>query len=289
MEAGVMETMTVGDLMVHVWRGTEPDAPVVIAAHGITANGLSWARVAEGLDGRVTLIAPDLRGRGGSREAPGPYGIVRHADDLAAVLDDLGVPEAVFAGHSMGGFVAAVAAVRHPWRATRAVLVDGGLGFQVPADADVDAVLTAVIGPAMKRLTMEFPTRDDYRAYWQAHPAFAGQWGPWVDDYIQHDLVGTGPYRSSCVLDAVRADGADQIRDPETLGAIHALRVPAVFLHAERGFTDDPNPLYPQSALAGLPIPEILVPDTNHYSILIGDKGAATVADYLTRAAGVGR
>src|SRR6266487_5585921 len=112
MEAGMRESIRVGDLLVHVWRGTEPDAPVAIAAHGITANGLSWARVADLLDGRVTLIAPDLRGRAGSRDAPGPYGIARHADDLAAILEELGVPEAVYVGHSMGGWIAAVAAVR---------------------------------------------------------------------------------------------------------------------------------------------------------------------------------
>ena len=119
-----VESTHVGDLLVHVWRAAAPDAPVAIAAHGITANGLSWGRVAELLDGRVTLLAPDLRGRAGSRAAPGPYGIARHADDLAAILEELGVPEAVLVGHSMGGYVAAMTAVRHPWRATGVVLVD---------------------------------------------------------------------------------------------------------------------------------------------------------------------
>lgn len=282
-----METMQAGGLEVHVWRAAEPDAPVAVAAHGITANGLSWARVAEMLDGRVTLIAPDLRGRAGSRDLPEPYGIARHADDIAAVLEDLGVPEAVFAGHSMGGFVAAVAAVRHPWRTRGVVLVDGGLGFAAPAGTDIDAVLTAVIGPAMTRLTMEFESREAYRDYWRAHPAFTGEWAPWIDAYIQHDLVGDGPYRSSCVLAAVRRDGADQLVDAETIGAVHALPVPGVLLHAERGFLDEPKPLYAPELLAGLEIPTVLVPDTNHYSVLAADKGAAMVAEHIARAAGV--
>ena len=53
----------------------------------------------------VRLIAPDLRGRGRSNTLPGPFGMTRHADDMAAVLDFLGVPRAVVVGHSMGGFV----------------------------------------------------------------------------------------------------------------------------------------------------------------------------------------
>jgi hypothetical protein len=134
---------------------------------------------------------------------------------------------------------------------------------------------------------MTFPTRQAYREFWQAHPAFRGQWEPWVDAYIQHDLVGDGPFTSSCRIEAVRRDGADQLVDAETLGAIHNLPVPGVFLHAERGFLDDPKPLYAPSVLSGLAIPTVLVPDTNHYSVLVTDKGATMVADHIARAAGV--
>src|SRR6266536_3191393 len=288
MEAGMRESIRVGDLLVHVWRGTEPDAPVAIAAHGITANGLSWARVADLLDGRVTLIAPDLRGRAGSRDAPGPYGIARHADDLAAILEELGVPEAVYVGHSMGGWIAAVAAVRHPWHAREVVLVDGGLAFPAPPGTDIDAVLTAVVGPAMDRLGMEFASREDYRRFWQRHPALAGEWTPWVDAYLQHDLIGDGPYRSSCVLEAVREDGAQQLVDEEIIGAMHALPVPGVLLYAERGLLNEPQGLYDEQRVAGLEIPTIMVPGTNHYSILVGDKGPTVVAEHIVRAAGQG-
>jgi pimeloyl-ACP methyl ester carboxylesterase len=270
---------------------------VVVAAHGITANGLSWAQVARSLDGRVTLVAPDLRGRAGSRDAPGPYGIARHADDLIAVLDGLGldglgldgldVRRAVLTGHSMGAFVAAVAAVRHPDRVDGVVLVDGGLAFPVPDGTDLDAVLAAVLGPAVARLGMTFPDRDAYRQFWQAHPAFAGDWTPEVEAYIQHDLIGSGPFRSSCVAEAVRTDGGQVLVDAETLAAIHSLTVPGVLLYAERGLLDEPQALYDAQRVAGLEMPAVAVADTNHYSILIADKGAAVVADHILRAAGV--
>ncbi|MGC9667844.1 alpha/beta fold hydrolase [Planosporangium sp. 12N6] len=292
-----MTSNRIGDLLVHVWPAEAADAPVVVAAHGITANGLSWGRVARQLAGRVTLVAPDLRGRAGSSGAPGPYGITRHADDLVAVLDGLsldavGAGRAVLVGHSMGAFVAAVAATRHPGRVSGVVLVDGGLTFPVPAGTDIDAVLAAVLGPAVARLDMTFPDRDAYRRFWQEHPAFAGDWTPEVEAYIQHDLVqvdpaGDGPYRSSCVVDAIRTDGAQVLVDSETLAAIHELPVPGVLLYAERGMLDDPNPLYTAQRVAGLEVPAVAVPDTNHYSILIGEKGAAVVAEQILRAAGM--
>jgi pimeloyl-ACP methyl ester carboxylesterase len=276
------ESIAVGDLTVRVWRAAEPDAPVAIAAHGITANGLSWARVAQLLDRRVTLIAPDLRGRAGSRQAPGPYGIARHADDLAAVLGELGIPEAVLVGHSMGGYIAAVAAVRHPWRATAVVLVDGGLSHPPPPGTDLDATLAALLGPALARLEMTFPDREAYRDFWRSHPAFA-DWTPIADAYVQADLIGTGPYRSSCVPDAVRTDGRQFLADPEVLAAIHALPVPGMFLYAERNLMNELPGIYGEQSLAGLEIPVQLVPDTNHYSILLSDKGAQAVADQILR------
>jgi pimeloyl-ACP methyl ester carboxylesterase len=290
----VRKSERIGDLLVHVWPGAAADAPVVVAAHGITANGLAWGRVADLLDGRVTLVAPDLRGRAGSRDAPGPYGIGRHADDLiavldglssGAVLDGLSANRAILLGHSMGAFVAAVAAVRHAGRVTGVVLVDGGLTFPTPPGTDLDAVLAAFLGPAVARLDMTFPSRDAYREFWQAHPAFAGGWTPWAEEYIQHDLIDADPFRSSCVAEAVRTDGGQVLVDAETLAAIHALPVPGVLLYAERGLMDEPQPLYDDQRLAGLEVPTVLVPDTNHYSILLADHGAAAIADHVLRAA----
>ncbi|WP_425470408.1 alpha/beta fold hydrolase [Streptomyces diacarni] len=77
----------------------------------------------------ASLYAPDLRGRAASADLPGPYGLAAHVADVLALLDHLGQRRAVLIGHSMGGFVAALAAARHPSRVAGTVLVDGGLPF----------------------------------------------------------------------------------------------------------------------------------------------------------------
>jgi alpha-beta hydrolase superfamily lysophospholipase len=82
-----------GDLRVGRWTASDPAAPVVVAAHGVTANHRTWALVAEQAD--FTLVAPDLRGRGRSGALEGSAGMARHADDLLAVLDHLAVDTAV--------------------------------------------------------------------------------------------------------------------------------------------------------------------------------------------------
>jgi pimeloyl-ACP methyl ester carboxylesterase len=277
-----------GVLRVCRWPG---DGPVVVAAHGITANALSWAEVARALDGAVTLVAPDLRGRAGSRQVTEPYGLPVHADDLVAVLDHLGVGAALVAGHSMGAFAAAVAAVRHPQRVASVLLVDGGVSLPTPPGADIDAILQAVIGPAMQRLQMTFPTRDAYLDFFRHHPALAEDWTGAVEAYVLRDLVGTAPeLRSSCSLAAVRADAADTLLNGQTTRAVHELACPARLLLAERGIMNEPQGLYDEARLdaAGLDRGRIAVErvdDVNHYTILVGAKGAALVADHIRRLA----
>ncbi len=64
----------------------------------------------------------------------GRTGSVRTPTTWCGVLDHLGLDRAVVVGHSMGAFVTALLAARHPDRVERAVLVDGGFAFPPPPD-----------------------------------------------------------------------------------------------------------------------------------------------------------
>ncbi|MGW2087967.1 alpha/beta hydrolase [Streptomyces sp. NPDC001880] len=280
-----------GELAVLRWPAREPGAPVVVALHGITANALSWGPVARLLDGRVTLVAPDLRGRAGSSALPGPYGIAAHADDVAAVAAALGSGRVVLAGHSMGAFVAALAAVRHPERFGPLLLVDGGIGFPAPTHLSPDELMTAVIGPAMDRLSMTFADRAAYRSFWQAHPAFQDSWSDEVDAYIQRDLTGDEPaMRSTCRIEAVRTDGIG-LFDEEVLTAVRKLPVPATLLWAQRGLMDEEQGLYDEARLAAADLGDtrvtpVEVRDVNHYTVLTGDAGGKEIARRLVDLSG---
>jgi pimeloyl-ACP methyl ester carboxylesterase len=269
-----------GTLAAYRWPG---QGPLVVAAHGITSNHRSWGVVAEALQGEVTLVAPDLRGRGRSNELPGPYGIGRLAEDVALVIDHLGEDGAVVAGHSMGGFVAAVLAGRHPDKVRELVLVDGGLPFELPPGVEPDDAIAATLGPAMQRLDMTFEDRGAYRAFWQQHPAFAHIWSNEIDAHTQHDLIGEEPeMRSSCSKEAVTEAGREFFADDEVRTAIERVEAPLTFLWAPYGMVGDPPGLYREERVDG--VENQLVPDTNHYSILLGEAGASRVAAAIRKA-----
>jgi pimeloyl-ACP methyl ester carboxylesterase len=275
-----------GTLHAGMWRGAD-DAPTVLAAHGITANHVSYTAIARHLAGDVMVVAPDLRGRGGSNAITGPFGITVHADDLVRVLDHLGIDRAVVVGHSMGAWVAATTATRHPDRVSAVVLVDGGYPLApagtgaAPANVSIDDVLAAILGPALARLSMTFPDRDAYHAFWRQHPAVGGD--DWNDDivaYVDHDLVGEPPnLRSSVNGAAIRADATEQLTVPEVGDAAAHLTCPTFRLFAARGLLDG-DPLYPDA-----PGDEV-VAGTNHYTIVFDGPrgGAGVVADAIRKA-----
>lgn len=262
-----------GELTVAVW-GRLGDGPPVLAIHGITASSRAWIEVANRL--RVPVLAPDLRGRGGSGRVPGPYGMAAHAADCFAVLDTLGVERAAVVGHSMGGFVASVLAHRHPERVTRLVLVDGGAPLPPPTGGP-----ETVIGPAARRLRMRFASPRAYRDYWREHPSFA-RWTPAVEAYVDYDLEGTGDELRSRVSEAAMiADFTDLHTGAASREAFAALPDGVPFVRAERGMFDEPDPLYPDlEVLSRLKV--TTVPGSNHYSILFGDAGVSAVVAELT-------
>ncbi len=207
--------------------------------------------------GAVRVLAPDLRGRASSVGAPGSFGLGAHVEDLLLVAAAVST-RPVLVGHSMGAFIAALAGARHPGRFRGLVLVDGGLAFRVPDDLDGDAALRAVLGLTVEWLALRFDSADAYLGFFDAHPTLGpllrGREGGAARCYLLHDCVRDGDaYRSSCVLEAVRADGADVLTDAEAHAAARRAvenGMPVELVWAHRGLMDEPQGLYDEQRLA---------------------------------------
>jgi pimeloyl-ACP methyl ester carboxylesterase len=84
----------------------------LLLVHGWPHDRTMWAGQLGGLATYARVLAPDLRGAGGST-VRGPYTIDQYADDLVAFLDSLGLASAVVCGLSMGGYIAFSMLRRH--------------------------------------------------------------------------------------------------------------------------------------------------------------------------------
>ncbi|MEU4576393.1 alpha/beta fold hydrolase [Nonomuraea sp. ATR24] len=118
----IRETVANGIKLTYREEG-DPAAPALVLLHGRTADHNDWNGITQHLARRHHVLVPDLRGHGAS-DRPGTYAIPDMAEDVAGLLDALGIDRAVVVGHSLGGMVAYHLAMNHPGRVTRLVIED---------------------------------------------------------------------------------------------------------------------------------------------------------------------
>jgi pimeloyl-ACP methyl ester carboxylesterase len=141
---GVLEATSVDGTRI----GCEVDGagPALLLVHGSTADRRRWAAVRAPLAARFTLVVMDRRGRGLSGDGPEErYALAREAEDVAAVLAELG-PQASVLAHSYGGSCALEAAAIGA-RASRLLVYEPAFGtpegpvFPLAAVSAVEAAL----------------------------------------------------------------------------------------------------------------------------------------------------
>jgi pimeloyl-ACP methyl ester carboxylesterase len=146
--------------------GTEP----VLAIHGVSSQRRLWNWLRAAAPG-LSLVAPDLRGRGDSVGVRGASSMGRHAADMIAILDHLGLGAVHVCGMSMGGFVAVELATTYPGRVKSLILVDGGFPMAPPAGVTLEAMPALIADDRLARLDEDWPSLRDYAVYFAARAA----------------------------------------------------------------------------------------------------------------------
>ena len=239
-----------GLLNVGMWAG---DERVVLAIHGGTSSHAVWSTIVDQLAGAATVIAPDFRGAAGSEHVGPPYGLRTHADDMRRVLDHFEVDRAVITGWSLGGFIAANAAVELGDRAAALVLVDGGIPLPLPEGFDPVEVRDQLMEPALEQ------SREGR-------------------------LQGVN-------FAAMSADVLDTLTGI-TREAARLVDAPVSFVWAERGLQGEPTGYYALDAVhafaAERPLRIAEGHDLDHFSVMLSDRGAQLVTGELLWALSTG-
>jgi pimeloyl-ACP methyl ester carboxylesterase len=178
-------TVVARGLRFHVAEAGAGD-PVVLV-HGWPQHWWAWRHVVPLLAPHARLVMIDLRGFGWSDAPPGAYDKQTLADDLLAVLDELGLERVCLMGHDWGAWIGFLACLAAPerfaaflalgaprpggrpsarqllevWRFTYQVaLASPVLGRQLVADRRV--IERVILGGAVQRQAW---TPDDLRAF----------------------------------------------------------------------------------------------------------------------------
>ncbi len=128
--------------------GPTPTAPTVVLLHALGCTAyLSWAMAIGELSRSYRVVTLDQRWHGRGIRSP-RFRFSDCADDVAAVLDELGVERAVIAGYSMGGAIAQLMWRQHPERVAGLVLCSTARNYRgASRERLFFPVLTAAMHP----------------------------------------------------------------------------------------------------------------------------------------------
>jgi pimeloyl-ACP methyl ester carboxylesterase len=230
-----------------VWDTGQADRPTVVLVHGWTSTAaLTWCKCFAPLGKKWRVVAMDLRGHGRGIRSGWPFTLEACADDLAALIEQLGVGPVVVAGYSMGGPVTQLLWQRHPERVGGLVLCATAASFPT-SDLPDAAVLALGVGLPMALYAMP-PTlrRELFRRYLRSQPRHLAM-APWAVEeaeagepinYLQAGAAINRFDASDWIGDvdvptAVIVTGQDAVVPPERQRAMAAAITDAVILDVD--------------------------------------------------------
>lgn len=167
----------------------------VIFLHGVGCNARSWEPQLEALAATRRVVAVDSRGHGLSDRTYGRMSVQDYADDVLAVMSELGISRAPVVGISMGGTIALTMALCAPGRVAGLVVADSF----ARADADMRAGMKGVGSVAL--------TQGMKAAAEQVKPvtfcaAAITEQRPYVQEF-EEQFAATDPYTFGIAMDAI--------------------------------------------------------------------------------------
>jgi pimeloyl-ACP methyl ester carboxylesterase len=199
--------------------------PLVVLIHGSPGSARAWQPVARQLESRFRVISPNLPGYGATtRPPPGLPSDSSHAARLIeSLLDGLARP-AVLAGHSYGGVVALLLALR-------GVVKPGALVLFEP----VAVPLLAAVGDKQGFASAQ-ALFDDYRTSFEAGDPLAVR--KMVDYWFGAGAFDQMPAATREYLVSYTSNNVDDVnatfRDTYSIEALRGLTVPTVVVYGGR-------------------------------------------------------
>ncbi|MCX4907280.1 alpha/beta fold hydrolase [Streptomyces sp. NBC_00878] len=172
-------------------KGTHAStSPPLVLIHGHPFDHTMWAPQVAAFSPDRRVIAPDLRGYGRSPVVPGVTPLATFAEDIAELLDDLGVREFALAGLSMGGQIVMECYRRFPERVRALVL------------ADTFPAAESAVGRKSRNDMADRLLREGMRPYADEvlHKMVAPYADPDVAAHVHRMMTGTSPEGAAAAL-----------------------------------------------------------------------------------------
>lgn len=174
----------------HVVIAGPETGPPVLLVHGLGWDSSLWAGQIETLAALGwRVVAPDLRGMGRTDKPDMAYSIDLYADDMLAVMSELGIERFALAGFSLGGIIAAAMIGKAPERIAAALIACCTVHATAAGEAGTEAMLTRAAGLGPLAFAREQAAAIWHPDYAEAHPEAVERFIEWRAAMDQAALV----------------------------------------------------------------------------------------------------
>ena len=251
---------------ISLWVATHGSGSPLVLLHGGLMSGETFGPVLPALSERHQVIVVDLQGHGRTADIDRPIDVRLMADDIAALIDHLGLDRPDVVGYSLGGGVAMMTAIHHPDKVGRLVSASAN----IRRDAIYPEMLaqqSQVNGSAAEFLkgTPMYELYERVAPRPEDFPRLLDK----IGEAMSHDFDYTEEVRGLQVptlIVAADADMAPPSHYVEVFGLLDGG-------HRDGGWTGEGRPTGGH-ALA-------IIPGTTHYDVGVSPLFAAVVLDFL--------
>jgi pimeloyl-ACP methyl ester carboxylesterase len=250
-------------------HGPADAANTLVLLHGGLASGEGFAPILPALTKGRRVIIPDLQGHGRTADIDRPIDVQPMAEDIAALIEHLGLEKPDVLGYSLGGGVAFFLAARHPELVGKAVI----LSTPVRRDA-----IYADILDQQKRLN-----------------AAAAEFMQQTPMYELYQRVAPQPENFGRLLDKI---GASMANDFDHSDVVRSLKVPTLIACADADMAPPSHYVEIFKLLGGGQRDGgwmgegrpsgghalAIIPGTTHYNVNVSPVLAAAAIDFLDAA-----
>jgi len=268
--------LEVNGLKLHHLDWGNADAPALVCVHGLRGNAHAFDGFARHFRDRYHVIAVDVRGRGDSGWATdGDYSMTTYANDLAGVIDALGIEKLTLVGTSMGGRIGMHYAAHHADRLERFVINDIGPESEAGSER-----ITQEAG----KTPDDFATLEDVLAYRRnLQPAMARRSEEEQREvaltHVRQSDSGRWVWKNDPAFLQQRTAGGTQ-NYPQLWDVLRSLQCPTLLVHG--GISDVLSSAQAQRIIDALPNGRIVeVPNVGHAPTLVEPEALAALEEFL--------
>jgi pimeloyl-ACP methyl ester carboxylesterase len=230
-----MATAKNGDVEIYYETFGDRNHPTLVLVNGLGSQCINfpvaWCERFAGEGFQVVRM--DNRDTGLSSKLDDvEYGLADMAEDVVAVLDDLGVERAHVMGLSLGGMIVQRLAIDHPDRVQTLTSVMSRTGEPGFGDSSPEALALLVTPPAA--------SRDEFIEHHLKALAVYGSKPEWLDDEVSRARAAAAYDRCFCPAGIGRQMGA-AMRGGSRDAELAKLDVPTLVLHGSRDCLIDPS------------------------------------------------